>query len=328
MTVELKWADIEDFDKIIKDLWTKSEYLIWLDLNTIRSRTLIGNYSIVLVDNKGRFETRRKPPTFIKLTQEFSEDGFNFNKIQSKERMLTISHLDMQIPKDNLEIVINVSPIFKYHSLIIPYPLENKPQIMDQFSLRIILDIAMKSADPNMVIIGNSLLAHATVNHLHFHLLYPEFSPACSRAEGDHPFISTCRELIGYFFQGFLMVVTNDNVNAVKSDLVMIIEVLIQKDIPHNIVFCKRHDKATLVLVFPRNSTVHMQKSHGKPCEHKVPFFVAACELAGIIPVTDGFDDLTESDCVSIVKESMLDDIIYKEIIQDIKIIITKASTC
>ena len=195
---------------------------------------------------------------------------------------------------------------------------------MDEYCLRIILDFLMKSTDLNTIIIANSLLAHASVNHLHFHLLYPEFTAACTNAKGGHAFKSSLRELVGYFFPGIIILVTEENLERVKYDLAMVIEVLIVRGIAHNIVFCKRDDKTSLVLVFLRKSTLHMQKSEGMPSEHKVPFFVAGCELAGIIPVVSGFEELTESDCVSLMQESKLDDKTYKETIEHIRNMVGK----
>ena len=319
MTLKLNWTEIENIDKIVRERWIETESQLWYNLDSIHTRTIKGSFNLVLIDNKPRFDARRKPPAFKKLTQPFSEEGFNFNKVKTEEKMLQISKLNKHLLKDNLEIIINVSPILRYHSLIVPYPLQCMPQIMDEYSLRIILDFLMKSSDLNVIIIGNSLLAHASVNHLHFHLLYPEFRAACTRAKGGDTFKASLRELVGYFFPGIIILVTEENLEEVKHDLVMVIEVLILRGIAHNIVFCKRDENTSLVLVFPRKSTLHMQKSQGMPSEHKVPFFVAACELAGIIPVVSGFEDLTECDCVSLMQECKLDDATYEETIEHIK---------
>ena len=327
MTVEVNWPDIGDLDKLIKETWEAAEPHLWFKLThpprTLRVR---GIHSLVLVDNKPRFDTRRRPPPFKDLVQAFSEEGFNFNKIKKEEIMLYIHNVALHLPTNDITMAINVSPLFKYHSLILPYPLECKGQVFDEFNLRIIIDFAMKCTDQAMVILGNSLLAHASVNHIHYHLLYPTFVPSCTLASGEL-FISSCRLLVDYFFPGFLFVVTETNLSQVKYDLVLLIEVLQMRDIPHNLVFCKRVDKATLVLVFPRKSTIHTQKSQGMPGEHKVPFFVAAAELAGIIPVTEGFEDLTESDCLAIMKESMLDDKIQEEILRGVKVRIGSLET-
>ena len=323
MTIEVNWTDIGDLDKLVKKTWTTAEPHLWFKLdNPPTTKRIVGNHGLILVDNKPRFDTRRKPPAFNDLLQSFSEDDrFNFNKIKNVEIMALIRKVDMHLPKDYIMIAINVAPLYKYHSLILPYPKECKPQIFDEFNLRILMDFAMKCTDPNMLILGNSLLAHATVNHIHYHLLYPAFPPPCTYAHGEL-YISSCRKLSGYFFPGFLFVVTDKNLDRVKYDLVMVIEVLLIRDIPHNIVFCKREDKATLVLVFPRKSTINTQKSQGMPSEHKVPFFVAASELAGIIPVTEGFEDLTESDCISIIKESMLDDATFQALARHVHVMI------
>ena len=179
----------------------------------------------------------------------------------------------------------------------------------------------MKSSDLNMLIIANSLLAHASVNHLHFHLLYPEFRAAIAIAKESHVLKIYLRELVGYFFPAMIILVTEDNLERIKHDLVMVLEVLLGREIAHNIVFCKRDDKTSLVLVFLRKSTLHMQKSRGMPSEHRVPFFVAGCELAGILPVVSGFENLTEGDCMSLIQESKLDDRTYEETIDQIRTI-------
>ena len=69
---------------------------------------------------------------------------------------------------DNLQ----VSPIEYGHVLLIPRVLDHLPQRIDQESFLLALHMASEAASPYFRLGYNSLGAFATINHLHFQVLY------------------------------------------------------------------------------------------------------------------------------------------------------------
>lgn len=82
--------------------------------------------------------------------------------------------MNEQTKENSITFLINNSPLTKYHSLICPNVTENLPQILTLNSIRFATDVIMGINDRNYRIGFNSLGAFASVNHLHFHLIWIE----------------------------------------------------------------------------------------------------------------------------------------------------------
>ena len=317
--MELRFGENTEFDRLIKDLWKEKEVFLWYKIEAPNFKEIFGNYGLILTYNKDRFERRRRPPPYKGLLQPFNPEGFHFNKLKPEEIILRLIFPFIKSPQDHLVIAINVSPIFRYHSLLIPYPLECKPQVFDSTSIRMMLHLSFQISEANFIILGNSLLAHATVNHLHFHLLYPDFLPPSCKARGEK-LTQTCMLLKEYFFPGFLFEVTMESIEKVSDHLTRLIDVLIEKNIPHNIVVCSRSNSTRLVLVFPRKPT--LGKCESEAGLQTPPFFLASGELAGIIVLSHGIDVMNEKDCVEVMNQSMLDENTFFELVEIIRSIL------
>ena len=69
-------------------------------------------------------------------------------------------------------IMINVSPICLNHSIIALYPQQCMPQVVGTDILQLVISLFSVENDPSFKIGYNSIGAFASVNHLHFQLLY------------------------------------------------------------------------------------------------------------------------------------------------------------
>lgn len=75
-------------------------------------------------------------------------------------------------PNGIVTILINNSPLTKYHSLICPRLSESLPQIITKDSIEFAIDFITGLNDRSYRIGYNSLGAFASVNHLHMHLMH------------------------------------------------------------------------------------------------------------------------------------------------------------
>lgn len=112
----------------------------------------------------------RRPPQIINsIVPAFDLNKFNFNKINPLEILLTTNYGNSVVT-----FLINNSPLTKYHSLICLDLNQNLPQILTENSVRFSIDLLECINDSKYKIGYNSPGALASVNHLHFHLIYLE----------------------------------------------------------------------------------------------------------------------------------------------------------
>lgn len=69
-------------------------------------------------------------------------------------------------------VLINTAPLCRNHSILLMYPDEELPQIIGQDIVLLLLNIF--KLFPNVKVGYNSIGASAMVNHLHFHLVFPD----------------------------------------------------------------------------------------------------------------------------------------------------------
>lgn len=100
----------------------------------------------------------------------FNENEFNFNKINHKEILFDVKWGQAA----TVTFLINNSPLTKYHTLLVPRLKENLPQVLTRESMSFAIHLLHHLNDKHFYIGYNSPGALASVNHLHFHLLYIE----------------------------------------------------------------------------------------------------------------------------------------------------------
>ncbi|KAH8415663.1 hypothetical protein KR222_007706 [Zaprionus bogoriensis] len=259
------------------------------------SRTLPGEHGFYVELNADRSLKRRAPHTIESMKAVFKPKLFNFNNVDDLEVMLTIED-----PREGSEIsmIINKSPITKYHTLICPDVRNNLIQRVTPSSLSFCVNFMRSIDDPSMRIGYNSPGALASVNHLHFHLLsmpndlyidrvrLQELAGNWAyRLSSDSPTEAVC----------FVFASTDDEdmVSEKIASIYRLTEWLCENNLPHNIFITQqRNSKNVRLFLFVRE----------KYCVNKNvgAFNVGFCEIVGFIPLGD------EERFMSITERSVL----------------------
>lgn len=196
-----------------------------------------------------------------------------------------------------VQMIINKSPITKYHTLICPEVGKNHTQRITRDALQFCITFMRNIDDKDMRMGYNSPGALASVNHLHFHLLhmpqdlYIDHVPLDELAGGYVYRLSRRAPTEG------ICIVFNENDSdeqvAEKVDqLYMLAMWMCKNNMPHNLFLTqdRRPGKSGNVKVF-----VFARSEY---CVNKdlAEFNVGFCELAGYIPLPDAdkMENLTE----------------------------------
>ncbi|KAL5110241.1 GDP-D-glucose phosphorylase 1 [Taenia crassiceps] len=231
-----------------------------------------------------RFTNRRVPSYFSAVDEPCSMDDFNFTKVKSSEELFQISF-------QNLDdcfglIVANASPFMIGHSLIVPNPGE----LLNQSPLRLALQTILLSADACLCLGFNSLLAHASVNHLHFHLWYSThrlFASICpTRKKPSLPFYD---ELDSHPVDNFVLEFsTLEEFQVLFERFWVLVERCQEMKIAHNLFATRNITGALRVVLWPRRSVHGAKTCHRRPTSRdQCAPNVAVTELAGMFVVPD-----------------------------------------
>ncbi|BFF97384.1 GDP-D-glucose phosphorylase 1 [Drosophila madeirensis] len=132
------------------------------------NRVLPGECKFYAELNPDRTLKRRIPQTIENLNPTFKPKQFNFNKVDALEVMMTIDDVD----KTDVQMIINRSPLTRFHTVVCPDVKNNLVQRITAHSLKFCINF-MRGLDDMDIRMGyNSPGALASVNHLHFHLLH------------------------------------------------------------------------------------------------------------------------------------------------------------
>ncbi|CAJ0582641.1 unnamed protein product, partial [Mesorhabditis spiculigera] len=282
---------------------------------------LDGNFECSIQLNSERGELRRKPMRFRHIREPFNQLRFNFTKLNEAEVMLYLKCEDLPITNDPLDrhlVAVNASPLERDHSLIIPSVNKCLPQVLTTTGIRIATDVMLLVDDDTFHVLFNSLLGHASVNHLHLHTLYwPYDSDLVNRRfeplnDSHDAFVIRPPD---WFCCAFAFQLLNkDGYEKFIRNLTKCVEFLTEREQAHNLFFTRAQPIRTTgavrsedrrnelgryitAYVFPR---VNM---HGaKPPTNFNP---AACELAGCLTAYTYrfFESVTEQAAVRIIEE-------------------------
>eukprot|EP01016_Furgasonia_blochmanni_P003727 TRINITY_DN11462_c0_g1_i2.p1 TRINITY_DN11462_c0_g1~~TRINITY_DN11462_c0_g1_i2.p1 ORF type:complete len:387 (-),score=63.45 TRINITY_DN11462_c0_g1_i2:114-1274(-) len=250
------------------------------------------------LDDEEFKENEAPAPSVFK---DFNEKTFNFNNVNPKEILFHVNldeetiidnekmeELDEEnfLNEDKLEdeiegnsvhpIITNISPICPLHSVIPLFPTEELPQVIGSDLIVLLLQLFKMSNNPNLKITYNSIGGYASVNHLHFQLLYGEqlFKNGLypvetfKRKEIFRTSLQNPKEDINMYSVGVIfeeipeypvrtLVLSPANKEADIGDIFSslsfvagtVTERLLQNNVPHNILFS---DKGNTVYIFPR----------------------------------------------------------------------------
>jgi hypothetical protein len=119
----------------------------------------------------------------VPLERPVDPAGFNFTKIRDSEVLFRFNLTPPTTPLRLVppradgagpdQIVVNVSPLFRGHSLVLPDPAALAPQRMQARGLEGVLRLLAQNhcSGGSTRLLFNSLGAFASVNHLHWHLV-------------------------------------------------------------------------------------------------------------------------------------------------------------
>ncbi|CAH2055792.1 unnamed protein product, partial [Iphiclides podalirius] len=250
-------------------------------VNNIRERIVEGNYLLQL--NPDRSFNRRTPEQIENIIQPFDKDKFNFTKVSKDEIIFTFFEKDNEANEHAL--VVNVSPISRYHSLLCPSVQSCLPQVVTMESLQLVCDIMFIANDRSLRIGFNSLCGLASVNHLHYHLfieenILPVETVKCKHLKG--PVYCFGHD---YPVPALVFEVPSNTVVAYR-DIFKLVDFLLHKSIAHNI-FITRGQSITedcskeivRLIVWPRKSS--------SGAKQLAAFNVAVLELSGWFPIYD-----------------------------------------
>ncbi|XP_038219001.1 GDP-D-glucose phosphorylase 1 isoform X2 [Zerene cesonia] len=254
---------------------------------------------------------KRRPPEEIKdVCQGFDKNKFNFCKATPEE--VIIQFWRENKTDDVHKVLVNVSPINHYHSLLCPSVNKMLPQMVTPESLQLILDLYAMAGDRDLRIGFNSLCAMASVNHLHYHLFFvsqnlPVEAVKCKNIKGPI-WVTQNYPIPGFCFE----------ISTSAMEMYKVIDYFLKKSIAHNIMVtrgrCFESDLDTArVLIWPRKSS--------SGAKQLTEMNAGVCELSGWFPIHSN-EDYENIDIKSLETELCkwkLED--FDQLCQDIKLL-------
>lgn len=271
--------DIIGLQQLIESRWMKlhdenHEGIFRYQLAIERERVTDGRCRFLLQLNRKRTTERRKPDGISSVIPVFDPSGFNFNKVDPREILL-----EAQSGQCLVTIMINNSPLTKYHMLVVPDRRHNLAQILTKDTLKAVFNVFMMLEDRHYRMGYNSPGALASVNHLHFHFmhithkLYIEDAPLT--ALDNHLYLLENPARAYCFLHK-----PTEPVSHFTNLIFRLVSVLLSRHIAHNVFFTWNGSRDTVrAMIYTRL----------KPCENKQvsPFNVAFGEMSGFVPLGD-----------------------------------------
>ncbi|KAF9410126.1 hypothetical protein HW555_010702 [Spodoptera exigua] len=303
---------LTSFTSLLKTKWNEIHNetdIFRYKIDDLKERIIDGKYFLQL--NPDRRSKRRTPEEMTSICQPFDENKFNFNKVSSKEILFSLEGKDGDIHT----VLVNVSPISRYHSLLCPSVNKCLPQVVTPDSLKLVLQIMFQIEDGGVRIGFNSICGFASVNHLHYHLFVEEKTLQIENVTWQHfkGEMYTLDE--NSTVPAFCFKIQKDSCNQTLQQVWKVLEYFLKKSIAHNILFTKRglgeRDDVVYLIVWPRRNTSGVKQLSA--------FNVAVLELSGWFPIYDeeDFNNVEAKDLEAELTKWKRDD--FKTICEDIK---------
>ncbi|VDN13722.1 unnamed protein product [Dibothriocephalus latus] len=294
-----------EFDSILKRTWKAAADAGFMNYSvpttaSVAHCTVKGSPFIILT-LPNRFTSRRKPTVPHRMDEQLSPEGFNFTKVKPRELLFYLGMEDTDTQTG--VVLVNVSPFTFGHSLLVPDPPKLFNQVIRRPSLDLALSSLLSSADRLLCLGFNSLLAYASVNHLHYHLWYsmvPLHAATCPLR--TKPALPAFKELQQHCVDNFVFEFT-----SLSEQLWRAIESCQQLKIAHNL-FAARNTQGVLrVVLWPRRSVLEAKAVGSALGGSSRGFNVAVAELAGMMLVVD------EATCAALQAEGALTEVLMNE---------------
>ncbi|RTG86208.1 GDP-D-glucose phosphorylase, partial [Schistosoma bovis] len=247
------------FDKTLNSLWTLAyesnyfHYKIDTSLSSVK-KICSGNVNILILPNNNRFSHRRKPQLFKTINDPLSSESFNFNKVPEHEFLLNVS--------------------------------EKYTTFLGKDSFYSVIKCFLLSSNRYLCMGFNSLLAHASVNHLHLHLWQsPEYLRAMSTDIKLKYENSLYYELVNHPVDNFVLELTDlTELDRFVNYSWIVISSCQHLQIAHNVFVARSKSTGCVrVVVWPRCSVFEVKNL--STLDSEPSFYVAVAELAGMMVV-------------------------------------------
>jgi len=309
--------ELSKFDKELQERWDSAvdAGCFAYKLHQVEGRVVPGKYRLFVQLNEMRFNKRRQPEAISSIFQPFNPEKFNFTKVHSREVLFELcpKHTPAAATsEDDCHLMmINASPMEYGHSLLVPSVSSWLPQVLTEEALLLALETSMLSNHRGFHVGFNSLCAHASVNHLHFHVWYSEYPSYLETAEVD-VVCENVFEVKNYPTTAFVFELAPEtNVGSLARTIHKVASYLIEEEVAHNFHIIRgarcrptsqmngfTHEDSDLqsvlrVFLWPRNP-VHGAKQMSSYESERRP--VAVYEFAGSLAIErrETFDSFTE----------------------------------
>jgi len=296
------------FDEILKEKWKNymNDGNFRYSVENLPRKVLGGRFNFVAEMQQNRAVNRRPPQYMTDVVQQFDDEKFNFTKIDKDKELIFLLRRINDDRKDEDAVIINVSPVNEYHSLLLPQSSLKLPQVLTEYSLILALETAFMCSDEDLRLCFNSLCAYASVNHLHWHIIYLRehlFIQSAPLTATDTENVYILSDDV-YPAPAFVFTVPSPkNINNTAKTMFRVISFLLKENIAHNIYIARETGDnvgSLRVFLWPRISVVGAKSSDS--------FVMAVLELAGQILIFQPqmYDDIDENMIVNAQKETVV----------------------
>ncbi|OQV20525.1 putative GDP-D-glucose phosphorylase 1 [Hypsibius exemplaris] len=307
------------FDLLLQSTWKSAgdSGVFRYKLDTVDTKVIKGDFGFIAQLNTKRAQERRPPENFIKMTEIFDANKFNFTRIKKDEMLF-----EMKCPAEETTarsndrgdfIVANVSPLEYCHVLLVPKLYACQPQVLTADSLRLALHALLLSGTWKLRVGFNSIGALASVNHLHLHAYYLAHNLPTETLPAE-PFAGPCHLVANYPASGFVFQFPPlkrrsegslmGELDFFIKDVYTFVDRLQQSDIPHNIFITRgtplyaqmsRQHLVIRLYVWTRDFAYGMKDT--------TAFNAALAELSGHVPVKteEGYKNIKEKDVCTVL---------------------------
>ncbi|CAH8459469.1 unnamed protein product [Schistosoma turkestanicum] len=210
-------------------------------------------------------------------------ESFNFTKVPKHEFLLNVFEKHTTKP---CSILINVSPFSYLHSLLVPEVEKCYNQFLRKDSFYSVIKCFLLGSNRYSCMGFNSLLAHASVNHLHFHFWQsPEYLRAMSTDIKLKYENSSYYELVDHPVDNFVLELTDlKELDRFVDHLWIVVSSCQHLQIAHNVFVARSKSTGFVrVVVWPRCSVFEVKNL--STVDSEPSFYVAVAELAGMMVV-------------------------------------------
>ncbi|XP_049840090.1 GDP-D-glucose phosphorylase 1 [Schistocerca gregaria] len=297
------------FDSALQNTWKAAleRGVFRYVLNIQHSKILEGKFSFVAQLNTDRALKRRAPEEITSLTQPFDHDRFNFTKIDETEILFELRR-KCDTSTNRHCVIINESPLEFGHCLLLPSRLNCLPQIATQHSLQLAIEVMLLSSNPAFRVGFNSLCGYASVNHLHYHGYYLNYSMLLEHISVQH-LSGPCFILVNYPAKGFVFQLPSDKrPETLARDVFKLTNFLVCNNVAHNIYITRGTDFSSSHTNSKICNTVRVYvwaRKSSSGAKQNDAFNPAICELFGHLSVKTeaAYWSLTEEQVVEVLSD-------------------------